>query len=199
MRKFLLAAAAATLLPATAMADAKVGEPAPAFEVTDIEGNTQKLEDYKGKIVVLEWTNPGCPFVVKHYGSGNMQKLQADAKEKGVVWLTVNSSAEGKQGSMTAEEAKAQIAKDKAEEAAYILDATGELGKLYGAKTTPHMFVIDADGKLSYAGAIDSTPSTDPADIEGSTNYVQAALDALQAGKQPEHTSTTAYGCSVKY
>jgi peroxiredoxin len=177
----------------------EVGKPAPAFAVKDIDGNEQSLEKYKGKLVVLEWTNPGCPFVVKHYGSSNMQTLQSYAKEKGAVWLSVNSGAEGKQGYMTSEQARAQIAKDKAVPTAYILDAQGTLGQLYGAKTTPHMYVIDASGMLAYAGAIDDKASTDIADIAGAKNHVKIAIDELLAGKAVTTAQTTAYGCNVKY
>jgi len=178
---------------------AETGKPAPAFDVKDIAGNAQSLSAYKGKIVVLEWNNPGCPFVKKHYGSGNMQALQKYATGHGVIWLTINSGAPGKQGHMDAPEAKAKIAEVGAHQTAYILDPDGALGLLYGAKTTPHMFVIDAQGKLAYAGAIDDTPTPDPEDVKTAHNYVKAAIDALLAGKRVAVAQTKPYGCSVKY
>jgi len=178
---------------------AEVGQSAPAFSVKDIAGHTQSLAKYKGKIVVLEWNNPGCPFVKKHYGSGNMQALQQYAKSKGVVWLTINSGAPGKQGYMDAVSAKDKIAEVGGHEAAYILDPEGTLGQLYGAKTTPHMFVIDKQGNLAYVGAIDDAPTPDPADTKTAHNYVKAAIDALKAGKPVAVAQTKSYGCSVKY
>jgi hypothetical protein len=148
---------------------------------------------------VLEWTNPGCPFVKKHYGSGNMQALQKDALSQGIVWLSINSGAPGKEGNLTAEQAKADIAQSKARETAYILDPQGTLGHLYNAKATPHMFVIDTQGKLVYQGAIDNKPTPDPEDIKGADNYVKDAINALLAGKRVAMGQTRAYGCSVKY
>lgn len=201
IKTFLLTALVALGLGAAAPAHAAVaiGQPAPDFTGTDVDGQTHKLSDYKGKIVVLEWTNPGCPFVMKHYDSGNMQKLQEKYTGEGVVWLSINSSADGKEGNMTNEEAKAYIAEHKAHATARISDPSGDIGKLYDAKTTPHMFVIDKDGKLVYMGAIDSNSSFKPETIEGSTNYVAAAIDSLMAGKPVEVASTKPYGCSVKY
>ncbi|MBV8939327.1 MAG: thioredoxin family protein [Alphaproteobacteria bacterium] len=188
------------LFPAAALADTpEIGQPAPAFSVQDISGQTQSLARYKGSVVVMEWSNPGCPFVRKHYGSGNMQSLQRTAREKGVVWLTVNSSAPGKQGNMTVEQAKNWVAEMKASPSAYILDAKGTLGRLYGAKATPHMFVIDPSGRLAYAGAIDDKPSFDQGDVKTADNYVMDAVNALLAGKPVAVASTRAYGCSVKY
>jgi hypothetical protein len=178
---------------------AEVGKPAPAFDVRDIAGKEQSLARYKGKIVVLEWNNPECPFVRKHYGSGNMQKLQQYALSKGVVWLTINSGAPDKEGAMNAAEAKAKITEVGGHETAYILDPEGTLGNLYGAKATPHMFVINAEGNLAYEGAIDDKPTADPEDITTSDNYVKDAIDALVAGKQVAVAQTRAYGCSVKY
>ncbi len=187
------------LMAAPAFAAPEVGQPAPDFTGTDTNGVAHTLSGFKGKTVVLEWSNHECPYVVKHYGSGNMQALQKAATDDGVIWLTVVSSAEGKQGYTTPEEANALIEEVGANATARILDPSGEIGKLYDAKTTPHMFVIDADGTLVYAGAIDSNNSYDPATIEGATNYVQAALDSLKAGTPIEVASTTAYGCGVKY
>jgi hypothetical protein len=197
--KKIIALALSLLVAAPAWAAPKIGEPAPEFSAQDISGAAQSLAQYKGKVVVLEWNNPGCPFVKKFYDGGRMQKFQADAVAKGVVWLVVNSSAAGKQGSMTADEAKAQLATWKSTPTAYILDPEGKIGKLYEAKTTPHMYVVDKDGKLAYMGAIDDKPSTDAKDIDGAKNYVFAALDAIAAGKPVENASTTAYGCNVKY
>jgi hypothetical protein len=178
---------------------AETGKPAPAFDVKDIAGHEESLAKYKGKIVVLEWNNPGCPFVKKHYGSGNMQALQKYATGRGVIWLTINSGAPGKQGHMDALEAKAKIVEAGAHQTAYILDPSGTLGLLYGAKTTPHMFVIDSQGRLAYAGAIDDKATPDPEDIKTPHNYVKAAVDALLAGKPVEVAQTKPYGCSVKY
>jgi len=178
---------------------AETGKPAPAFFVKDIAGKEQSLAKYKGKIIVLEWNNPGCPFVKKHYQSGNMQALQHDALSKHVIWLTINSGAEGKQGFMDAAQAKTYIADMKTHQTAYILDPKGTLGTLYGAKTTPHMFVVDAQGILAYAGAIDDKPTADQEDIKTAHNYVRAAIDELIAGKPVTTAQSRAYGCSVKY
>ena len=191
--------AALTLSAGTASAAVEVGQPAPAATFTDTNGVAHSLTDFAGKIVVLEWTNHQCPFVVKHYSSGNMQKIQADATGKGVVWISVVSSAEGKEGFVSAEEANKITADQKAVPTAKVLDPKGDLGNLFGAKTTPHMFVIDQKGVVAYAGAIDDKASADTADIEGATNYVTAAYEALLAGKPVEVAATQAYGCSVKY
>lgn len=199
MKKLLLSAFA-LLLAASGSAQAlEVGDPAPMFQLTDINGKEQSLEANKGKIVVLEWTNPGCPFVKKHYGDGNMQGLQKYAAEKGVVWISVNSSAPGKEGNFDKEGAKASVESGKAVPASYLLDPEGKLGKLYGAKTTPHMFILDKEGNVAYEGAIDDKPTPDPADIPGAVNYVKDAIDALVAGTKVKTPQTRAYGCSVKY
>lgn len=177
----------------------EIGKIAPDFEATDINGKPFKLSDHKGKIVVLEWSNHQCPFVVKHYGSGNMQKVQKETRAKGVEWVTIVSSAKGRQGNVTPEEA-AQIVKDTgADIDTKILDPSGTIGKLYDAKTTPHMFVIDVDGSLAYAGAIDDKSSPNPKTLEGANNYVVAAVDELIAGKPVTTSQTQPYGCSVKY
>lgn len=181
-----------------ALADAKVGQPAPSFTLTDAEGKKRSLGDFKGKTVVLEWTNAECPFVKKHY-SGNMQKQQGDATSDDVVWLTVNSSAPGKQGHLDGAGAKKIIAQTGGKQTAYLLDAPGDVGRAYGAKTTPHMYVIDGKGTLQYAGAIDSIPSADVGDIAKATQYVPAALAALEAGQPVPTKTSTAYGCSIKY
>lgn len=176
-----------------------VGSPAPDFTAKDSTGKTVKLSDYKGKTVVLEWLNYGCPFVKKHYGSGNMQELQAEAKKEGVVWLSVISSAKGKQGNSTPAQAEKDRKEHNSNAAAVILDSEGEVGKLYSAKTTPHMFVIDPAGKLVYQGAIDDKPSTDVEDVKGARNYVREALKDLREKKPIEVAETKSYGCSVKY
>jgi len=182
-----------------AHAAAIVGEPAPALEARDADGKTVRLDAYKGKYVVLEWVNRQCPFVRKHYGSGNMQSLQKKYTEKGVVWLSVCSSAPGKQGYVQGPEAKEWMAEEKAAPTDFLLDPKGKVGKAYGAKTTPHIFVIDPKGKVVYNGAIDDKPSTDREDIETARNYLSAALDASMAGKKVEVAATQPYGCSVKY
>jgi peroxiredoxin len=196
---FLGALAVLALSAAPAMAAPEIGKAAPEFTATDSNGKSHKLSDFKGKTVVLEWTNPECPYVVKHYDSKNMQKLQEEATAKDVVWLSINSSAEGKQGHVTGEAANKYIADKGAKQTAYLLDGKGEIGKAYDAKTTPHMFVIDKDGVLVYDGAIDDNDSANPADAAGAKNYVTAALDALAAGKAVETSKTKAYGCGVKY
>lgn len=199
--KTLLAATlgAALAFSGGAHAVATVGQPAPAFTLTDTKGTAHSLADFAGKTVVLEWFNHECPFVKKHYGAGNMQRQQNDATGKGVVWLTINSSAPGKQGHVNAEQANAILGDWKATPTAFLLDHDGTVGKAYGAKTTPHMYVIDGAGVLRYNGAIDSNPSADPADIPGSTQYVEAALGDLAANRAVARGTTQPYGCSVKY
>jgi len=197
--RLMMLAAALTLLAAPAFAKPVVGQAAPDFSVTDASGGTQSLSAYKGKTVVLEWNNPECPFVRKHYGAGNMQKQQAEAASEGVVWLTVNSGAAGKQGHLDASEAKAYVAKVGGKESAYLLDADGKVGHAYDAKTTPHMYVIDKDGTLRYMGGIDSIASTDVDDIPKATQYVRQALSELASGKTVSVTTSEPYGCSVKY
>jgi len=183
--------------PANAALD--IGKPAPAFTATDTNGTTHNLSDFKGKIVVLEWTNPECPYVVKHYKSKNMQALQAKYTAQDVVWISINSSAAGKQGNQTNEQANAYMTEVGAASTARIADADGTIGKLYHAKTTPHMFIIDKDGNLAYQGAIDDNDSADSADAATAKNYVAAALDSMIAGKPVEMAQTNPYGCSVKY
>ena len=184
---------------ASVHAKAMVGQAAPAFTLTDADGKTHSLADFKGKTVVLEWTNAECPFAKKHYGASNMQAQQGEAKAGEVVWLTINSGAPGKQGHVDGAGAKAVIASTGGQQAAYLLDPAGEAGKAYGAKTTPHMYVIDGEGVLRYAGAIDSNPSADPADIPAATQYVRSALGDLAAGRPVAVANTQPYGCSVKY
>jgi peroxiredoxin len=202
-RTFLLATLAlgAPLLgpPRTASAGALAGTAAPAFTAKDITGKTHALADYKGKYVVLEWFNHGCPFVQKHYAAKNMQGLQKKWTAKGVVWLSVNSSAKGKQGFEDAS-ATGNTAKVKGTQStAIFVDEGGTLGKLYGATATPHMFVINPAGTLIYAGAIDSVPTTDSEDLAKAENYVDAALTAAMAGKPVKVPASAPYGCGVKY
>ena len=189
------------LIAATACALAQVtpGKPAPDFTLKDAAGKEHKLSDYKGKTVVLEWVNFGCPFVKKHYGSQNMQKLQKEAVDKGIVWLSICSSAPGKQGHFTGETLTAEIKKAGSNATAYLVDETGEVGKLYGAKTTPEMFIINPEATLVYGGAIDNNKSPDPSTIEGAKNYVTQALGELAEGKPVSEATTQSYGCSVKY
>jgi peroxiredoxin len=179
--------------------DAVVGQPAPDFTLTDTMGQSHMLSALKGKFVVLEWSNYDCPFVKKHYGTGNMQKLQKTYTEKDVVWLTINSSAPGKQGNYPPEKWNEMIKEKGSAATAVLLDPDGTIGRLYGAKTTPHMFVINPEGVLIYKGAIDDQPSFKPETVTGAKNYVAAALDAAMAGKPVETPSTQSYGCSVKY
>jgi len=177
----------------------RIGEAAPDFQGVDSNSHAHKLSDYRGKFVVLEWHNNGCPYVRKQYNSGNMQKLQKEWTAKGVVWLTIISSAPGKQGYVTAAEENTYIKREGAAPTAAILDPTGAIGHLYGAKTTPHMFVINPGGTLIYDGAIDDRPTTDLADIPGAKNYVSAALTEAMVGKKVATPVTRPYGCSVKY
>ena len=176
-----------------------VGQPAPNFRLADMNGKPVTLADYRGKTVVLEWHNPGCPFVQKHYTSGNMQKAQAAATRDGAVWLSINSGAPGKQGHMDSAAAKQLVGKVGAKPTAYLLDPKGVVGKVYDAKTTPHMYVIDAKGTLVYAGGIDDKPTANPADVAGARNHVLAALDEIKAGKKVSVATSRPYGCSVKY
>jgi hypothetical protein len=195
-RRFLSLAFGLVALPVFAITP---GSQAPDFKGVDSTGKTQTLSQYKGKYIVLEWANKGCPFDQKHYLSGNMESLQKEWTTKGVVWLSVISSAPGEQGSVTPAEENEYLQKMKASPTAVILDANGDIGHLYQAKTTPHMFVIDPSGKLIYQGAIDDKPTTDQADIKTAHNYLNEALDASMAGKAVPTSSTRPYGCSVKY
>jgi len=197
-RNALFSALASMTLSASAFASVEVGQPAPDFSLTGADGKTHSLADYRGRTVVLEWNNPECPFVKKHYG-GNMQKQQADAVAAGVVWLTINSGAPGKQGQLNADSAKAYVADTNARQTAYLFDPDGKAGHAYGARTTPHMYVVDGDGKLRYAGGIDSIPSADKGDIADATQFVPQTLAELAAGKPVSTTKSEPYGCSVKY
>jgi peroxiredoxin len=176
-----------------------IGQAAPDFSLSDTKGKTHELSSYKGKYVVLEWFNDGCPFVKKHYGSKNMQNLQKEYTKKGVVWLTINSSAEGKQGFHQPAEYDKLIADEDAHPTALLLDHDGKVGHIYGAKTTPDMFVINKKGVLVYSGAIDSIASADTSDIAKATNYVKQTLDDELSGKDVKVATTKSYGCPVKY
>jgi peroxiredoxin len=194
--------AAFTSLVATAafaLEPPPVGSAAPDFSLPDASGKTHSLSQYKGKYVVLEWFNPECPFVKKHYGSDNMQKLQTEYTSKGVVWFTIDSNAPGTEGNITPEQAQKITSSWKTHQTALLLDPDGKAGRAYGAKNTPHMVIINPDGKIAYEGAIDSKASPNPADIPSSTNYVKAALDESLAGKTVSTPQTKPYGCSVKY
>lgn len=182
-----------------AHAQATVGAPAPDFTAKDSTGKEVSLQSLKGKIVVLEWFNPGCPFVKKFYKNGDMQKMQQELTAKGVTWLTVSSSAPGKSGHLTPEVAESTRAELAMKSSSLVLDESGSIGKAYGARTTPHVFVINSDGKVAYAGAIDSEASTSSSDIAVATNYLTGAVESLQAGKPVDPASTEPYGCSVKY
>ncbi|HEX8448279.1 MAG TPA: thioredoxin family protein [Allosphingosinicella sp.] len=184
---------------ASALADLQVGKAAPNFRASDANGRPVSLSDFRGRTVVLEWNNPECPTVKKHYESGNMQKTQAAAAGQGVVWLTINSSGEGNQGYMTPAQAKAFTAGQPSRRTAYLLDPKGVVGRAYGAKATPHMYIISPTGILIYNGGIDDRPTQDKADIPGARNHVLAALAELKAGKPVSVPVSRAYGCSVKY
>ena len=205
MKRFALAAtyAAAFAIAASAApmawAAATVGQPAPNFTATDTSGKTVSLADFKGKHVVLEWVNPGCPFVVKHYSSGNMQGTQKDATAKGVVWLAISSTAPDASDYKKPTDLAAWMQAQKAAATATLMDDDGKLGKAYGARTTPHMYVVNPAGTLVYAGAIDSKASSNAADIAGASNYVKQALSESLAGKPVSTASSRPYGCSVKY
>lgn len=200
MRRLVSTISVAVLMLASASSFAvKVGDPAPDFTGTDSNGKTQSLSEYRGKYVVLEWSNRDCPFTRKHYESGNMQSLQKEWTAKGVVWLTILSSAPGQQGYVTASEENAQVAKVHAAPTAAILDPKGTIGHEYDAKTTPNMFVINPAGKLIYAGAIDDHPTPEVSDIKVSKNYVSEALRQAMAGGVVATSYTRPYGCSVKY
>jgi peroxiredoxin len=176
-----------------------VGAAAPDFSLSDTSGKAHSLSEYKGKYVVLEWFNPECPFVKKHYGSGNMQKLQSEYTGKGVVWLSIDSNAPGLEGNLTAEQAQKVMKDWNTKQTALLLDPEGKAGRAYNARNTPHMFVINPEGKIVYEGAIDSKATPNPADIPNSTNYVKAALDESMSGKPVLNSNTRPYGCSVKY
>ena len=201
-RRFLAATGATIVAGGTApawAATAKVGEPAPVFTGTSTNGSPVSLADHKGKVVVLEWTNHDCPYVRKHYESGNMQALQREATAQGIVWLTLISSAKGEQGWVTPAKADELTTTRKAAPTAVLLDEKGVVGRMYGATNTPHMYVVDKTGRLVYAGAIDDRPTSRRSDVQGANNYVRAALEAVAAGQPVKTPVSRAYGCTVKY
>jgi peroxiredoxin len=187
------------LAPSALSETAAVGKPAPTMSLQNALGQTVSLSQFSGKVVVLEWFNQNCPFVKKFYANRDMQVFQKAAREKGAVWLTINSSAEGKQGYIAPQDAQSFAQEQGLDPASLLLDPEGSVGRSFGARTTPHMFVVDQKGALAYAGAIDSNPSTRSGDIASSTNYVMQAVDALLQGRTPSPASTDSYGCSVKY
>src|SRR3979409_2330293 len=198
--KLLLTALTSLIGTAVFAADAPpVGSAAPDFSLADAKGTTHSLAQYKGKYVVLEWFNPECPFVKKHYSGGHMQKLQEEYTGKGVVWLSIDSSAPGMEGSLTPDQAQKTMSEWKTKQTALLLDPEGKAGRAYGAKNTPDMIVINPEGKIVYEGAIDSKATPNPADIATSTNYVKVALEESLAGKTVSNANTKPYGCSVKY
>lgn len=199
LQAFVILLSAGSLVAFSYADTPQLGKPAPDFKLQGADGKLHALSDYKGHIVVLEWFNPDCPFVKKHYNSKNMQTLQKRYTEKGVVWLAINSSAKGKQGYCTAEVANKVVKERGATPTAFLLDHDGAVGHLYGAKTTPHMFIIDKQGVLIYQGAIDDKPSTKLQDVKAAHNYVAEILDELLAGKKVSPKATQPYGCSVKY
>lgn len=200
MNRMKAAVTVATLVLAWGSAFAlKPGEQAPDFKGTDSNGKTQTLAQYRGKYVVLEWTNRDCPYTRKHYASGNMEALQKQWTAKGVVWLTVISSAPGEQGYATAAQENEYLEKMHAAPTAVVLDPSGGIGRLYDAKTTPNMFVVDPSGKLVYEGAIDDQPTPDPASLKDARNFVSAALEQSMSGQPVATPVTRPYGCSVKY
>jgi peroxiredoxin len=194
-----LALGGLTAAAPAAFAKPEVGKPAPDFVGIDSKGNEVSLAGLRGKTVVLEWTNHDCPYVRKHYGAGNMQKLQAEAAKDRVVWISVISSAEGEQGHVSPAQADELSASRKASPAHVVLDPKGTIGRAYDARTTPHMYVIDAKGTLVFMGGIDDRPTADKADIEGATNYVRLALDAVKKGEPVATPIARPYGCSIKY
>ena len=198
-RALLLGSAAVALVPAAAFAASDVGKPAPAFSATDSNGKMWSLAELKGKVVVLETTNHDCPYVGKHYRSGNMQAQQREATATGVIWLTVASSAPGKEDFVNASQANDLTKSRNAAPTAVLLDPQSKIARAYGATVTPHMYVIDASGVLVYKGGIDSIPSADTADIPKAKQYVRVALDQILSGKQVAESSTRPYGCSLKY
>ncbi len=197
--KNLLSVIIFTVLSLPCFASVNTGEAAPDFTLTDTYGKTHSLAEFKGKTVVLEWTNHECPFVKKHYESSNMQQLQKKYTDKDVIWLSIISSAEGKQGFVTGEKANQLTASRKANPSFVLFDTDGKVGKSYNAKTTPHMYIINADGKLIYKGGIDSIQSTDQADIAKAVNYVDKAMTEHLAGKAVSESNTAPYGCGIKY
>ncbi|BEU98052.1 thioredoxin family protein [Acidovorax sp. DW039] len=199
-RTLILAAAVLVAqAPLQVQAAIAVGQTAPDFALKDTSGKTVRLSDFKGKHVVLEWTNPGCPFVRKHYDSGNMPATQKDATDKGVVWLAINSTEKASSDYLEPTKLSAWLAERKASPTAVLMDEEGTTGRSYGARTTPHMYIINPQGVLIYAGGIDSIASARPSDIEKATNYVKTGLAEALAGKSLTAATTAPYGCSIKY
>jgi len=194
--KFLLAA---LMFAATAAVAGTVGKPAPEFTLNDLSGKPVKLADFRGRHVVLEWVNPECPYVQKHYDSANMQSLQRDYTGQKVAWLTINSTNAGHSEFYPPQKMAAWMKEMKAAPSATLLDPTGKVGRAYNARTTPHMYIIDPQGKLVYAGGIDDKRSTSQADVKTAKNYVRAAMGEALAGKPIGDASTRPYGCSIKY
>lgn len=194
-----IAAAAVFMFAAPASADPVIGRPAQDFRLTNSNGQEVRLSQFRGQTVVLEWNNPGCPYVQRHYSTGNMQRTQAEAEARGVVWLTINSGAEGRQGFMRAPEASAFVARVNSGADHYLLDHRGVVGRAYDAVTTPQMFVIDEAGVLRYNGAIDDAPHANAAETASATNYVIAALRNMAAERAVDPATSRPYGCSVKY
>jgi peroxiredoxin len=199
IRNLCLVVGVLALSAGAALAGVEVGQPAPDFSLPDTNGQAHQLSQYKGKWVVLEWYNPDCPFVRKHYGAGNMQALQKEFTAKGVVWLSIDSSAPGQEGNYPADKLNQIASGQGVSRTALLLDPDGKVGHAYGAKTTPDMYIINPEGKLVYEGAIDSKPTTSVADLKVATNYVKVALDDSMNGKSVPQTVTRPYGCSVKY
>jgi peroxiredoxin len=198
-RRALIAASLFSCIASAHAAAAAVGQPAPNFTLKDASGKTVRLSDYKGKHVVLEWTNPGCPFVRKHYDSGNMQSTQKESTGKGVVWLAINSTEKASSDYLEPGKLAAWMSQQKSAPTAVLMDEDGIAGQAYGARTTPHMYIVDPAGKLIYAGGIDSIPSGNVDDIKKATNYVRQALGETLAGKQVSAAATRPYGCTIKY
>ena len=196
---FLLSALWALLAAGAAQAAATVGQPAPDFTLKDASGKTVKLSDFRGRHVVLEWTNPGCPFVRKHYNSGNMPATQKEAMDKGVVWLAVNSTEKASSDYLEPGKLVAWMKERQSAPSAMLMDEEGTAGKAYGARTTPHMYIVDPQGRLIYAGGIDSIPSARADDIRKATNYVRQGLGEALAGKAVSAATTQPYGCTIKY
>ncbi len=199
LRRAFLATALLAAAPLPALAQPMPGQPAPAFVLTDLDGRRVSLADLKGKYVVLEWTNPSCPFVQKHYGSGNMQSLQKRFTGEGVQWIVINSTAAAHSEYLKPAEQKAWLQKQGAAATVAALDADGKVGRAYAAKVTPHMYLIDPNGVLVYAGAIDDKRSANPADVKTASNYLVQAFADLRAGRPVSAASTQAYGCTIKY
>lgn len=199
IKSILALAALAAFVSGASAKEAAIGQPAPDFTLTDINGKTHKLSDYRGKTVVLEWVNPECPFVIKHYGSDNIPSLQRGATSEGIVWLAINSGVPGAQGDFDEQKAASWLKQNKAAPTAYFRDQNSAVGRLYSAKTTPHMYIITPEGTLVYNGAIDSIRSSNVADIAKAENYVKSALAAVKGGQPVAKATSEPYGCTVKY